>query len=266
MLYQKIKFDEKDENAYLEIYIAEKAGDFVRNPILILPGGGYSGVCAEREGEPIAHAFMPYGYNAFVLHYTVKEKPFPSHLIQVSKAIKHIKENSEKYNIDADKLFVIGFSAGGHLAATIGTMWDKKEIYDEIEMPFGYNKPKGVMLIYPVISAKHHGFSFNNLLMDKNPSEEQLKSVSVENAVDEKSCPAFILHTSNDEVVNVKNSLVFAEALASNNIKFEMHIYPDGPHGVALADKITKCGVEKWENPSIAKWVENAVKWAESIN
>ena len=83
--------------------------------------------------------------------------------------------------------------------------------------------------------------------------------------VDENSSPAYIIHTSNDEIVNVRNSLLLADLFASKGIKFEMHIYPDAPHGVALANEITKCGIEKWCNPSIHKWIENAVFWAKNL-
>jgi len=267
MIYKKIQLDENDPQAYLEVYVADRVGDFVRNAILVIPGGAYSMVCSEREGEPIAMAFMPYGYNAFVLHYSVNKEPFPIQLIQASKAIKHIKDHAEEYNIDSEKVFAVGFSAGGHLAASLGTLWDKKEIYDAVDMPLGYNKPTGMILIYPVISSEEFGhiYSLRKLLMCENTTKEQLDEVSIEKCISEKSSPAFIMHTSNDELVNVKNSLALADALADKNIKFELHIYPDGPHGVALGNKITQSGVEKYDNPAIAKWVENAVVWAENL-
>ncbi len=264
MIYKKVSLD---DNAYLEVYVADATKDFTRKAILVIPGGGYSMVCSDREGEPIGMAFMPYGYNAFVLHYSVKEKPFPHHLIQASKAIKHIRDNAEEYNIDPEQVFAVGFSAGGHLAASLGTMWHKKEIYEALEMPHGYNKPNGVMLIYPVITGgeKSHKNSFKSLLMNENPTEEQLKEVSIENNVDENSSPMFIMHTSNDQTVNVYNSLVLAETLAKQEIKFELHIYPDAPHGVALGNKITSGNWDKYENVAISKWVESAAVWAESI-
>ncbi len=265
MIYKKIMLDENDESVFLEAYIADKVGDFVRNAILVIPGGAYRMVCSNREGEPIAMAFMPHGYNAFVLHYSAGKKAFPAHLIQASMAMKHIKDNASEYNINPDRVFTVGFSAGGHLAASLGTMWDRKEIYDSVDMPYGYNKPTGMMLIYPVISAKYHLFSFERLFMDENVSEEKLEMCSIENCVNEKSSPAYILHTSNDEVVDVRNSLTLANAMAQKQIKFEMHIYPDGPHGVALGNEITKCGNEKWCNPCIADWVINAVKWADNL-
>ena len=263
MIFDKIYFDEQDKDAYLEIYIADKISDYTRSAVLVIPGGGYGGVCKEREGEPIGMAFMAHGYNAFVLNYSVKKKPFPSHLIQASKAMKHIRDNAEKYGIDPKKVFTVGFSAGGHLAASLGTMWDKKEIYDEIDMPYGYNKPDGMMLIYPVLSD-HYG-SFQNLFMKETPTDEEMAISNPDNYVSEDSSPAFIVHTSNDQVVPVMNAISFANKLAEKKIKFELHIYPDGPHGVALGNDITRCGVPKWEDASIAKWVENAVYWAKKI-
>lgn len=268
MVYKKIQLDKNDENVYLEAYVAEPVGDFVRNAILVIPGGGYGCVCADREGEPIALAFLPYGYNAFVLHYSVaRKKGYPEQLIEASLAMKHIKDNAKEYNIDPDKVFVTGFSAGGHLAASLGTMWHKKAVYDRIDMPYGYNKPAGMILVYPVISGKEFGHmgSFYNLLCTDTPTKEQIEEVSIENNVDEKSAPCYIVHTSNDQAVNIKNALVLAEAFADKGITFELHVYPDAPHGVALGNKITKCGVEKWENPQIAKWVENAACWAENL-
>lgn len=260
MIYKKIQLT---ENAYLQIYVADPMEDFTRKAILVIPGGGYAQI-AEREGEPIAQAFMPYGYNAFVLNYSCNLKPFPQQLIEASMAMKHIRDNSEEYNIDPDKVFAVGFSAGGHLAASLGTMWHIPEIYNAINMPKGYNKPNGMMLIYPVINPNYHYGSFENLFMN-DVSEEKLNAVSIDNTVDENSAPAFIMHTSNDQVVNIKNSLCLADALADKGIKFEMHIYPDGPHGMALANEITRCGNEKWCDKSIAKWVKQAVEWADKF-
>jgi acetyl esterase/lipase len=226
-------------------------------------------VCADREGEPIALAFLPHGYNAFVLHYSVSgnsNKTFPAQLIQASMAMKHIKDHAEEYNIDPDKVFVTGFSAGGHLAASLGVLWNKKEIYDVLSMPYGYNKPAGMMLIYPVISTTPsygHMGSFMNLLGCENPASEALDAVSIEKNITREACPAYVVHTSNDEIVNVKNSLSLANAYADAGMKFELHIYPDGPHGMALSNRITECGNARWVDECFGKWVENAVKWAE---
>lgn len=269
MISNRIYLDESDKQIFIDTYISDKIEGFTRKAILVIPGGGYGGVCSDREGEPIAQAFIPYGYNAFVLHYSVNRKrPFPAQLIETSKAIKHIRDNAEEYGIDPENIFVVGFSAGGHLAGSIGTMWHRKEIYDAIDMPFGYNKPTGMMLIYPVINGTEefgHIGSFKNLLCTDNPLKEDLADTSIDLNVDENTVPAFIMHSSNDEIVNIKNSLSIANALANRNMKFEMHIYPDAPHGVALGNDITRCGNPKWVNSAIAKWIEQAVYWAENI-
>ena len=265
MKFEKIMLDGDDENGYLDAYIADPICGFERKAILIIPGGGYSQICSEREGEPIAHAFIPHGYNAFVLHYSADgTHPFPCQLIQVAKAIKHIKDNCNRYGISAEKVFVVGFSAGGHLAASSGILWNLPEIYEKVPMPYGYNKPSGIMLIYPVISAKYHMPSLKNLLCESDPTQEQLDRVSMERYVNKDSVPAFIFHTTTDKVVSVKNSLSIAEAYTNAEIPYEMHIYPDAPHGIALANEITECGNPKWNNAAMAKWVEMAAYWADN--
>ena len=262
-------FDESNSEFYLDAYIADKIGSFVRDAIIVVPGGGYGSVCSEREGEPIAQAFMPYGYNAFVLHYSVGRKSnFPKQLIELSVAMKYIKDNAEEFNINPENIVVTGFSAGGHLAASLGILWHIPEIYDNVDMEFGYNKPKGVILAYPVISADMriaHKWSFYNLGGTENLSEEQINRYSLNLHIDDKTVPMFIMHTSNDENVNVKNSLVFASALRDNDILFEMHIFPDAPHGVALGNRITDINNEKYNNPRIAEWVRLAAEWADGL-
>ena len=268
MRNEKIFFYSEDDSVYLETYISEQLGDYTRNAILILPGGTY-GTLSKREGEPIAQAFIPYGYNAFVLNYSVgRKRPFPVQLIEVSRAIKHIKDNAKQYHINPDRVFVLGFSAGGHLAASLGTMWDLKKIYEEIDMPYGYNRPTGMMLIYSVINGYEtfaNQATFCNLLCTDNPKLDDLYTCSVDKNIKQNTVPAFLVHTSNDEMVNVKNSLAMANALEEKGHKFELHIYPDGPHGMALGNAITECGNSRWNNIAVSKWVEQAVLWAKNI-
>ena len=264
MIFEKVDLS---EGAYIDVYVADKVGGKKRKPLLVIPGGGYAAVCSEREGEPIAMAFMPYGYNAFVLHYTVgRKKPFPCQLIEAAKAIKHIKDNAEAYNIDPDELFVVGFSAGGHLAASTGVLWKNEEIYKSVDMPYGYNKPKGIILAYPVVSPKFkkHITSFRNLWCTDTPTDEQLQAAAIEEHVDKDSAPAFIMHTANDQLVDVRNALVLANAYATAEVPFEMHIYPNGPHGMALANSVTDCGKPERNDPAVAEWVRHAAIWAET--
>lgn len=269
MIFKRIQLDPERADVYLDVYVADRTHKYTRKAILVIPGGGYGCVCSDREGEPIAMAFMPYGYNAFVLHYSVaKTRAFPGQLIEASLAMKYIRDNAEEYGIDPERVFVTGFSAGGHLCASLGTMWHKKEIYEAIDMPYGYNRPTGMIPIYPVISGldggRHFG-SFKNLLCTDDPTEEQLRETSIELHVDERAVPAFIMHTSNDQLVHVNNSLLLAGAYAAAGKTFELHVYPDAPHGAALGNAITAQGNAKWDNPEIAKWVAQAAAWAETV-
>ena len=264
MRYERISLCENDPEIYLEAYVAEKVGSFKRKAILVIPGGGYGAVCADREGEPIALAFIPYGYNAFVLHYSVaRRRAFPAQIIEAAQAIKHIKDNAEVYNIDPDELFTVGFSAGGHLTACTGTLWKHPAIYEALDMPYGYNKPKGTMLIYPVLDD--HFFSFCNLLGTSEPTEEQLDQVRLSKHVDADTAPVFMMHTASDEQVDVRNVLRYALALTDAGHKFEMHVYPNAPHGIALGNAITDLGNPAWNSESIAEWVRLAAKWAEQL-
>ena len=272
MIFERISLWPGTEDVYLDTYVADALPGFTRKAILVIPGGGYGGVCSDREGEPIAMAFLPYGYQAFVLHYSVaRSRTFPDQLIEASAAMKYIRDHADRYQIDPGQVFVIGFSAGAHLAGTLGTLWHKQEIYDAIPMPEGYNKPTGMMLIYPVISgdpAISHPGSFCNLYGTDSPTDEQLEEASLDKRVDERSAPVFLVHTSNDQVVSVENSLRMAMAYRQAGRTFELHIYPDAPHGMALANPITAGYFgddHRVNNPHYATWVENAVRWAEQI-
>ena len=262
----KISLDCAPEGAYLDAYIPSILPNKKRRALLIIPGGGYSSLAEEREGSPIAEAFIPYGFTPFVLHYYVgKKKPFPIQLIQSSYAIKHIKEHAEEYGIAPDEVFAVGFSAGGHLAGSLAVMNSYAELYQGTGIDPESIKLRGAMLIYPVITPKYHIASFKNLLCTAEPGESELELVSLDKQVTENCAPVFIMHTSNDGAVNVMNSLALAEAYSSVGTEYEMHIYPDAPHGIALANDITSENVEKWNNKRIAEWVRMSSEWADEL-
>ena len=270
MKFERIYLIEGREDVYLDTYVADPIRDFTRRAILVIPGGGYRQVCSDREGEPIAMAFMPYGYNAFVLHYSVDRKaPFPQQLIEVALAIKHIKDNAKEYDLDPEELFVVGFSAGGHLCASAGILWKLPEIYEAVDMPYGYNKPKGIMPIYPVVSgdpAFGHQGSIKNLWCCDEPSDEQREQVSLERYVDADSAPAFIVHSQHDQIVNVRNSFVLAQAYAEAGVDFDMHIFSHIPHGAGLGNEITWHGHPEFVHPAFSEWVRMAAQWAENLS
>lgn len=269
MLTKRIQLDEKFENVYLDVYVANPTENFVRDAILVIPGGGYRVVCTEREGEPIALAFMAQGLNAFVLNYSVDgQKTFPGQLIEASLAMAHIKTHAEEYNINPDRVFVTGFSAGGHLAGSLGTLWHMPEIYEATGMEYGINKPAGMMLCYAVISGTTdygHERCFRNLC-GENATVEEMDRASLEKHVDERSVPLYVMHTANDTIVPVRNALALCDAYAKAGKVFELHIYPDAQHGAALANPITSGtnGIA-WNRPQIERWVRDAAIWAKSL-
>ncbi|MBE6610826.1 MAG: alpha/beta hydrolase [Ruminococcaceae bacterium] len=247
-------------NAILDIYIGD---ELKKAPaMLVIPGGGYGCVCADREGEPIALAYLSRGFNAFVLHYSVgKDAPVNCPLAEASSAIAYIRRNSEKLGVDPEKVYAVGFSAGGHLCGSLATLWHRDEIKEKAGIEYGENRPTAVVLQYPVITAlgKGHMNSFYNLLGTREPTREQLEYYSLEKHVDERSAPAFILHTAGDQAVPVENALYIAEAYAGAKIPFELHIYPFGPHGLALANEVTAKGKEEFIDPQAARWVDDSI-------
>ncbi|MBQ3573697.1 MAG: alpha/beta hydrolase [Clostridia bacterium] len=245
--------------------VTDEIGTKPRPAVLVCPGGSYT-YCAPHEGEKIAKKYLEEGFNAFVLNYSVKENTpdlkYPMPLVDASNAMKHIKDNAERYNIDRDKVFVCGFSAGGHLAAMLGTMWHREEVYKAAKkMEYGYNKPAGMLLCYPVIRAKEHMASFENLLGGAAADEKSLDYLAADLSVDDKTCPAFLWHTADDISVNVDSSFAMASALKSAGVMFEMHIYRAGGHGLGYPDG--KDGGPR--RPDVATWFERSIDWINTV-
>lgn len=242
----------------IETYILK--GEQKRGAVLICPGGGY-GYTSEREAEPIALEFNAAGFHAFVLHYSVAPRKHPQPLLDVSRSIRLIREHAEEWNIVKDKIAVCGFSAGGHVAASLGVHWDKPFLQDGYDDQAETNRPDALILSYPVISSGEHAHrdSFNNLLGGE-PEASLLAEMSLEEQVNEKTPPAFIWHTFEDQLVPVENSLLFAQAMRRQGIPFELHIYPEGPHGLSLATKLTATNEEQI-NPHVATWMDLCIQW-----
>lgn len=240
----------------LDTYILD--GDKVRGCVLICPGGGYSFV-SEREAEPIALQFNAAGFHAFVLYYSTAPRRHPQPLLDVSRAMCIIRKNAQKWRIDSQKIAVCGFSAGGHLAASLGVHWGKPYLSNVPGIEIGKNKPNALILCYPVITAKKftHGGSFKNLLGDKT---DLLSEMSLELQVNKEVPPTFIWHTFEDKCVPVENSILFAQALREKDIPFEMHIYSEGSHGLSLATEETatdNMGVY----PRVSTWMNLCIDW-----
>ena len=231
--------------------------------ILVLPGGGYC-FTSEREADPIALNYLSMGFNAFVLKYSVSPEIYPEALIEASASIALMRRHSDEWFVDVDKIAVIGFSAGGHLAASLATIGNEEKIYKRLNIEKNFNKPNAVILSYPVITSDErysHAGSFRALTGDKR-SEELYKKLSLENRVTEETPPTFIWHTANDTCVPVMNSLLFAQALSEKKVPFELHIFPDGPHGLSNCNITTASASNKRQiNPYCERWIELSKKW-----
>lgn len=254
------------DKAVLEVYVPEQTSEipFVRkrSSVLICPGGGYA-YASRREAEPVALAFAGRGFNTFVLTYgTAPEFRHPQPLLDVSRAMCIIRENAEKWYMDKDKIAVCGFSAGAHLAASLGVFWKEAYIQDSLKIPEGLNKPNALILGYPVLTSvpgKAHMGSFYNLL-GENLEESAYAAMSLENHVNGNTPPAFIWHTFDDKAVPVDSSLLFAQSMKNNNIPFELHIFPEGEHGLSMCDERTAAS-DSQMNEYTGKWFDMCVGW-----
>lgn len=219
--------------------------------IIIFPGGGYQHR-ADHEGEPIAKWLNTLGISAFVLNYRVSPSRHPASLADAKRAIRYVRHYAEEWFIDPQKIGILGFSAGGHLASTASThlLEECYESTDTIDLES--SRPNITILCYPVISFTHyyHEGSVHHLL-GNNPSEQLRISLSNENNVTAATPPTFLWHTADDEPVPVENSLLYAQALSKNKIPFEMHIFPNGRHGLGLAN----------DDPVVGKWTELCESW-----
>lgn len=230
----------------ISVYLPKDKNKMSRASVLICPGGGYAILAAEHEGSDLAKWFNDRGVAAFVLKYRLpNEKTMTDQhqapLLDAKQGMHIIKQNAAKWGIDPGKVGVMGFSAGGHLAATLSTHFNSlPDASLEVRPDFS-------ILMYPVVSfdpAISHGGSRDNLL-GKAKSEELIRFYSNEAQVKEDTPPAFLVHSQDDKAVPAENSINYFLALKKYNIPAELHLYPTGGHGYALRTE-GKGSVANW--------------------
>jgi acetyl esterase/lipase len=223
---------------YLDAYLL----DYEAPAIIISPGGGYSYVSMENEGEPVAKAFNEKGFHAFVVRYRVAPNQFPIPQVDLSKAIEWVHSKSAHWKIMKDEIVLCGFSAGGHLTGSVAGLWNQDELahLHTKNLP----KPKAIILGYPVISfEKHvHQGSVESLLGPES-RKDQRKSLSVNQLVSKDYPPTFIWTCEIDSAVSIENSIMMAKACQDAGIAYDFKIYPGGEHGVGLGIGLP---AEKW--------------------
>lgn len=242
----------------LDTYLRDSTGP--RGLVLICPGGGYQRT-SPREAEPVALQFMAAGWHAAVLWYSVAPHRHPQPLLDLSRAVCIIREHADVWQVDPYKVVVCGFSAGGHLATSLGVHWNKLYLQNTPGIQAEMNRPNALILCYPVITSREfrHSGSFQNLLGDA-PAPALIDELSLERHVGSQTPPTFLWHTVADQSVPVENSLLFARALRQHKIPFEMHIYPDGEHGLSLATQETATD-DHPADPHVAGWIQLCVEW-----
>lgn len=300
MVYKEIKVWDEETLANLKCYLLSDSKEFntgrKKPAIIICPGGGYLGT-SDRESEPIALKFASEGYHAFVLEYntyfgTHKGRPdysnmppinkksiFPQPLLDLSKAIRLVREMADEYFIDKDKIVLCGFSAGGNLVANQSVKWHEKWLSESLSTSSDLIKPNAVILGYPLtdyILMKEEVYkkanidlinfwkiSNTSLFGKEEPSDEELLNLSPARHVTKDTPPTFIWHTANDSMVYVSNTIVYGLALSKNNVSFEMHIFEKGPHGLSMCDKTTAVNEEQI-NPHCKNWIKMSLEFLDS--
>ena len=238
----------------LSVFIPENPNG---TSVIICPGGGYQFLAINKEGYKTAEWFNSLGITAFVLKYRlpsdeIMEDKSIGPLQDAQEAVRYIRRNTKKWNLHSDKIGVLGYSAGGHLAASLSTKYDEV-IYNPTDSVSA--KPNFSLLIYPVISMKdeitHKGS--RNKLIGKEASNEMKNSFSIENVVDTDTPPTFLVHAIDDKAVTAENSIHYFTALQKHEVVSEIHLYQNGGHGFGLGRE----GTRQFWTKSCEDWLRN---------
>jgi acetyl esterase/lipase len=233
------KGEEEKDKPGVTIYLppADKANG---TGIVVCPGGGYGHLAMGHEGVEIAEWLNSLGITAFVLDYRHAGKGYqhPAPSQDAQRAIRFVRTHAEKWKLDPNRIGIMGFSAGGHLASTVGTHFDQGDSEAKDPVDRASSRPDFMILCYPVISLTEytHRNSVKNLL-GQNPDQALLDNLSNEKQVTAETPPTFLFHTSADRVVAPENSVLFYLALRKAKVPAELHVYQEGSHGAGLAMK-----------------------------
>lgn len=242
----------------LTVFKPQKQSD-KKSAVIICPGGGYAFLATGHEGKDVAEALNKMGVTAFMLKYrlpndTIMKDKKIAPLQDAQRAIQLVRENAAQWNIDPNKIGIMGFSAGGHLAATASTQFEREVIANPKHTSL---RPDFSILLYPVISftdsLTHMGSRIN--LIGKNPSKELVEQYSNELQVTAKTPPAFLVHAADDGLVPIGNSIAYYQALLKNGVLSEMLLYPHGEHGFGMINRSTN-----------DRWMDNLKNWMKSGN
>ena len=221
---------------YLQDFTQDGGIRNIRPTVVICPGGAYR-FRSERERDPVALHFLSMSYNVFILDYSVQQDASSLNpLIEASEAIIKIREHAVPWMCDPHGIAIVGFSAGGHVAASLATLHDHPRLQAVFDTKGGLNRPDAAVLCYPVISTKEGIAHQESADWVSGKREEDRLLFSLEDQVTDTTPPCFIWHTVNDPSVPVENSMHFASALKAKDIPFALHLFTEGDHGLSMSN------------------------------
>ncbi len=237
-----------------------------RGGVVVLPGGAYL-MHSGSEGEAVALAFLAEGYNAYLLKYSIGDHAvFPASVGDACRALSIIRQRQEGFYQDPDKLALCGFSAGGHVAACAGTMWNREDVLSASGCTGTEGRPNALILGYPCITVDVEGQGDMYSLLAGDRSLEELREIaSAEKWVGDHTPETFLFNIYRDKMVPVEHGIRFISALAEHNIPFESHTYMEGSHGSALNTPASSLGNRELENSHVASWFRDCISWLRQV-
>lgn len=271
----------------VDVYAAQASREIdpqIRRPaIVVCPGGGYA-FCSEREAEPVALRFVTEGFNVFVVWYRTAvidgdqpleheaaswysasrahKWPMPQH--DAAAAVAYVRRHAQQWHTDPDRIALMGFSAGGHLAASVSALWQRADMWQELGLAPEDVRPNAAVLCYPVIAADADAHRGSFVHLSGETDERAHQQYSVLDWVSSDFPPTFLWHTFTDPAVPVRNSLRMGLALADAGVKTEMHIFPEGNHGLSLASEITSAD-PSMHDAACALWPQLAARFLKNL-
>ncbi len=278
MIHEEIRLNPEIPDVKLVTYLLSpsrevKVGE-KKPAVIVCPGGAYQ-YLSDKEGEPIALRYNGEGFHSFVFYYHVGMDPQtrqPQPVKDLAAAVRYIKSHAEEWEVDPDKISICGFSAGGHLCAMYASLWKEQWLCEACGCEQEDLKIAAAVLAYPmtdyVLMEEIRRENPTDLMNQVNlsmtgteyPDMETVRKYSPLTHVNKDTVPCFLWHTFQDELLDVRNILHFAEKLSEHHIPFELHVYEEGKHGLALACEATDCEKQEKERTAVA-WFGDMIRF-----